>query len=72
MVGDLLGRARAGLSASLVARCAPRTGRRVVLAAEIDQIYENSSPGDNRGTQRQGVKECDEIHFQLRKVAFNG
>jgi hypothetical protein len=48
---------------SLVARCAPRTGRRVVFAAQIDQIRENSCPGDDGGTQWQDMKKSDQIHF---------
>jgi hypothetical protein len=48
---------------TLIARRAALMGRRVVFAAQIDQIRKKSRTGDNRRTQWQGVKKCDEVHF---------
>jgi hypothetical protein len=48
---------------TLIARRAALMGRRVVLAAQIDQVRKKSGPGDNCRTQWQGVKKCDEVHF---------
>jgi hypothetical protein len=55
----------------LIARGAPRTGRRMKFAIQINQIRENSRPGNNRGTQRQGLKQCDDVHFDSAVPAAN-
>jgi hypothetical protein len=67
MLRDVCGKACAVRSllgtGTLIARRAALMGRRMVFAAQIDQIRKKSGPCDDRRTQWQDVKKCDEVHF---------